>query len=350
MASTGHTKVVIPAAIEVNSASSWPSLLRPDGTHYAGEYRILDPIGHGNCTVVHIASHDLTRNLFAAKLIERRMIDCNRVLRDTLVSEIDALNCVRQLPHPQLTQLVDVIHTREKIVVVQRLGSGGDLFDYVARYGALPRNKMLRYLCQITYALLHLHQRCHMVHRDVKPENIVFIDDQQQDVMLVDLGFATFFNANSLEFRHSVCGTPSYMSPEAHDGPLTNQLMASDVWSLGVTLYVMATGVSLFVTGNALEIRRGISKIPEEVDEDIAELIRAMLCVDWRKRISLASVLSHRSMFPQPRSANNESPLSCSEVGNIIDDAKVLHSPISSASTTSCTSPSSTSDCFTGAD
>jgi len=291
---------VATADAPVRARAASLSLLRPDGTHFAGQYRILDRIGDGHQTVVHIARCERTHQTYAAKLVSRDALKRHHHLRTSTSREIEALRRMRDAPHPHLGRLHDVVHTKESLVLIQRLGAGGDLFEHVAANGALPRQHALRVFAQVVRALLHMHTRGASAHRDVKPENIVFLDQLAQDVMLVDLGFATVLDASAPHTQHAACGTPSYMSPEAYQGPLTCELPASDVWSLGVTLYVMVTGFSLFASGNEAldqhEIRHGIFTIPAAVDKDIAELIRAMLRLDWRKRITLDEVLKHRCL------------------------------------------------------
>jgi len=192
--------------------------------------------------------------------------------------------------HPNIVKLYDVFETKHTIILATELLPCGELFDYIPNHG-LSRYEALRLLAQMTSALLHCH-KFGIVHRDLKPENLLLDDDH--NVKIGDFGMARLMKDGNL--LKTSCGSPHYASPEViaedkYDGK------CSDVWSLGVVFFAMLSGKLPFFHNHIPTllnlVTRGVYEMPENLDPDLADLIKEMLQVDLSKRIKMEKILQH---------------------------------------------------------
>jgi serine/threonine protein kinase len=185
--------------------------------------------------------------------------------------------------------VVDADHS----FIVMELCSGGSLNKYkVKDPSQVDERKLSRVIYQVLSALQHCHRQG-IVHRDIKPDNILFGIDGK--IKLVDFGLATYFGEEDL--RESV-GTPSFTAPEVLNNQYSYQC---DIWSVGVLLFLLVSGYLPFSGENEgaifRKIKTGKLTFPEGVHGRISteciELIILMLKVDVSKRISIDEALKH---------------------------------------------------------
>ena len=218
--------------------------------------------------------------------------------------ELCAMQAIREFPHLHLCPLLDLVHTDHHLGIVQKMGTGGDLFDYVVSRKRVSRPTALHFLRQLAEATHHLHTVCHFVHRDLKLENVV-LDQDQRNVMVIDYGFALDLTLVTDDTPIQICGTRNYSSPEVILGALSlQQLPAGDVWSLGVMFFTMLTGTFPFsnATGNGIHqanLLAGKYRLPADLDKDLADLISQLLAVSVEQRITLPALLAH-PLLKQP--------------------------------------------------
>jgi serine/threonine protein kinase len=194
-----------------------------------------------------MGTHRLTSTRVAIKQIPKAM-------SASLTREI---HHHRQLHHPHVTQMYEVIATESSIWLVTELCCGGELFDYLAEKGRLAETEARVIFGQLCLAVAYLHENG-IVHRDLKLENVLL--DERCRVKLGDFGFTREFERGT--FMETFCGTTGYASPEMlqgkkYQGPgvcfrsvYADQMVHSptevDVWSLGVILYCLLTGTLPF--------------------------------------------------------------------------------------------------------
>ena len=187
-------------------ANSYQSLLTefssPD-LGQVGNYTLGRLIGKGSFGKVYLASHKLT-NGSRVVLKSAKKDDAN------LAREI---HHHRQLHHPNVTQMYEVIATESSVWIVTELCSGGELFDYLVEKGRMSEEETKFMFGQLCLAVAYLHGKG-IVHRDLKLENVLL--DERCRVKLGDFGFTREFERGTL--METFCGTTGYASPEMLQG------------------------------------------------------------------------------------------------------------------------------------
>lgn len=287
-----------------------------------GNYTMGRVIGEGTYGKVRLGTHRLTTTRVAVKQIPKG-------LSATLTREI---HHHRQLHHPHVTQLYEVIATENSIWLVTELCSGGELFDYLTEKGRLSEQETRRIFGQLCLAVNYLHEKG-IVHRDLKLENVLL--DERCRVKLGDFGFTREFDRGT--YLETYCGTTGYAAPEMLEGKkyLGPEV---DVWSLGVILYCLLTGGLPFDDDDESVMRKMVIKgefeDPEWLSNDIRDLIHNILQRDPIKRITIPQILAH-SWFTSPSSPGDATPHS---------RAVVVPQPIQAQPSATTSESSATSD------
>jgi serine/threonine protein kinase len=190
--------------------------------------------------------------------------------------------------HPNIVTVVEVIYEHTLIFVVMEYCSTGELFQYLIDHGRLREADCRRIFTAVIAAISHLHSRG-IVHRDLKPENILLTDHLVPKI--ADLGLCRLVAPDAL--MRTPCGSPQYVAPEVLAGKGYDG-RASDIWSLGVTLFVMATAsLPWRSTDNRalfLEIACGRYSIPGYLTGPLRALIQKMMCPNVAGRFTIEEV------------------------------------------------------------
>ena len=197
-------------------------------------YREPQRIGHGGMGDIYRATDDVLGRTVAAKVLAERYAEDQSVRRRFTR---EALAAARLSGEPNTVTIFDVGEWNERPFIVMEHLSGGSLDDGIAREGAQPVERVLRWLEQAAAALDHAHANG-VVHRDVKPANLLL--DGDGNVHMADFGIASAAGMDSLTATGTILGTAGYLSPEqARGGRATS---ASDLYSLGVVAFELLTG------------------------------------------------------------------------------------------------------------
>ncbi|HET7454739.1 MAG TPA: protein kinase [Solirubrobacterales bacterium] len=271
------------------------------GSEVAG-YRIEGLIARGGMGVVYRATHLGLERPAALKVIARELADREgfreRFLRESRLAA--------RLDHPSVVPIYDSREVDGELIVAMRLIKGGDLRALIDREGPLSPDRALELLAQVADALDAAHA-AGIVHRDVKPHNILVEGDR---AYLSDFGLAKAFDESGSAGATSVVGTAHYMSPEQWRGDSIGP--AADVYSLGCVLYEAITGIAPFARAEAdtepempqgveEAIRHAVAKDPADRFRSAGELIaaaRAGLGSEVRPTAVLSHDRSERSTVP----------------------------------------------------
>nr|XP_027784513.1 sperm motility kinase 3A-like [Marmota flaviventris] len=247
---------------------------------FTDHYQVLKDIGYGLFCQVKLARHLRTGAEVAVKVLPRSM------WKTLVLPEIRAM---KTLNHPNVIQLFQVIETCKQIYIVMEYGVRGTLFDLILP-GGMQENEAKRLFRQITCAVCYCH-KMHILHGDLKPENIVL--DAKGNIRIIDFGLSTMFKPG--QKLTQFWGTLEYHAPElvrkeVHEGPPV------DSWSLGVILYFMLTGHRPFKASSKKRLRKKILhpkvKFPQHVSAEAQRLLKKILIVDPRARLSVEEILA----------------------------------------------------------
>ncbi len=203
------------------------------GTTLSGRYRLEARIGAGGMSTVYRALDETLQRPVAIKLMNREVASASEEL-ERFRREARA---VAQLSHPHIVGVIDASEDEGRPYIVFEYVEGETLKDRIRRQGRLPVAEAVAYAIEIARALGAAHAR-HIVHRDVKPQNVLI--DEEGSAKVTDFGIARTLDEEGLTADGRVLGTTDYVSPEQALGHHVNG--QSDLYSLGVVLYEMLTG------------------------------------------------------------------------------------------------------------
>ncbi|EYC02321.1 hypothetical protein Y032_0100g3231 [Ancylostoma ceylanicum] len=219
----------------------------PEERSFYAVYESKEVLGRGLASTVRKCVEKSTGQSFAVKIVDvstekQSEHEANRLKAET-ISEVEIL---RQLSdHPSIITIHDFYSTPSFLFAVFEMAPKGELFDQLNSTVTVSEKKARRLMRQLFDGVAYMHSR-DIVHRDLKLENILCIDDER--IVISDFGFATRLKKN--ETLRELCGTPGYLSPEIlrcqmyEDAPGYSH--AVDEWALGVIMYTLLAGYAPF--------------------------------------------------------------------------------------------------------
>jgi serine/threonine-protein kinase ULK/ATG1 len=226
-----------------------------------GDYWIDRKIGSGTYAKVYKCTHKATNDVYAMKVIDKKKIS-GKNLQANLELEISIMARFR---HNNLVRLHHTMRGPKNIFLVMEYCGGGDLASAISKHAPLPENVVEPLMAQLACGLEFLWSK-NLVHRDIKPQNILMTGGLDSTLKLADFGFARYLGAAHL--AETACGSPLYMAPEVlrRDG-YNNK---ADLWSVGCVLFEMLTKLTPFTAYNEVELLRNveankIAKVPKGV-------------------------------------------------------------------------------------
>ncbi|KAI9751412.1 MAG: hypothetical protein M1835_001219, partial [Candelina submexicana] len=294
-----------------------------------GEYILGQTLGEGEFGKVKMGWKKEGGVQVAIKLIRRETLGSNPSRLPKIYREISIL---RELSHPNIVRLHEMVETDRHIGIILEYASGGELFDYILNHRYLKDNAARRLFAQLVSGVGYLHKKG-IVHRDLKLENLLL--DRNRNIIITDFGFANTFdpvdelgdeieyNLSNKDFVRKMdlervrqsgfrrgdlmqtsCGSPCYAAPElvVSDSLYTGRKV--DVWSCGVILYAMLAGYLPFDDDPANPEGDNINLLykyivstpltfPEYVSPHARDMLRRILVPDPRKRADLFEVARH---------------------------------------------------------
>lgn len=206
------------------------------GGQKLGQYELRERLGRGGMADVYKAFQPGMERFVAIKVMLGHLAtDAEFVERFRREAR-----AVGQLRHPNIVSVFDFGIERDIYYMVMEFIRGENLKAYISRHPqGVPLDDALRIAGQIADALDYAH-KAGMIHRDVKPANIMFVDDTHQQAILTDFGIAHLLSQPGLTASGAMVGTPAYLSPEIASGRSADE--RADIYGLGIILYEMLTG------------------------------------------------------------------------------------------------------------
>ncbi len=215
------------------------------GTMLSGRYEVLKRVGSGGMADVYMAKdHKLNRNV-AVKVLKSEYVEDEKFLRKF---ETEA-QAVARLSHPNIVNIYDVGIEDGINYIVMELAEGITLKEYIRKKGYLTPKETVEISTQIASAISHAHKN-HIIHRDIKPQNILVSDTGI--IKVTDFGIAKATSSNTVTSTATAMGSVHYISPEQAKGRFCDE--KSDIYSLGITMYEMVTGHVPFDHENGVTI------------------------------------------------------------------------------------------------
>ena len=191
-----------------------------------GKYKILSPLGSGGFGTVYLAEDTWIDKKEAIKVPHRQNVDFGDLLREPRL--------LATLSHPNIVSILTAEKQDAIFFIVMEYVPGETLETMITREGPLDLPRVFDYTCQICNALDHAHQQG-VIHRDLRPGNVLVTEGGL--VKVADFGTSRFIEIAA--HGTTVIGSPPYMAPEQFHG---KTVFASDIYSLGVSMYQMLTG------------------------------------------------------------------------------------------------------------
>ena len=210
------------------------------GSLLDGKYKILNKIGQGGMSIVYLVMNEKANKQWAIKEMRKEKNKNCEVMRQSLITET---NLLKELKHPYLPSIADIIENEDTIIIVMDYVEGRALSDILSEKGTIDEASVVEYAIQLCDVLDYLHsQNPPIIYRDLKPSNIILKPDGK--ITLIDFGTARRYNYDSIS--DTTClGTIGYAAPEQFAGENLRQTDArTDIYNLGATMYHLLTGVN----------------------------------------------------------------------------------------------------------
>ena len=234
------------------------------GKRLDGRYEIHEIIGVGGMAVVYKAYDNIDQRVVAVKILKDEFL-ANEEFRRRFQNESKA---IAVLSHPNIVKVLDVSFGDRLQYIVMEYVEGITLKEYIQQQKKIKIREALYFIMQILRALQHAHDKG-IVHRDIKPQNILLISNGT--IKVTDFGIAMFSRGETKSMTEDAIGSVHYISPEQAKGSVTDA--KSDIYSIGVVLYEMLTGCLPFQSENAVSVAlmqlQKEPKRPREINPDI---------------------------------------------------------------------------------
>jgi len=275
----------IDALVHFNFLTDYQSTRALSGDFFGtvfGPYRVLDRLGSGTVGVVFLGEHTFLKRPVAIKVMAGDESEVDPIVLERFVQEAQALAA---LNHPHVVAALDAglltSGTESQWYLVMEPVTGGDLEQYVYNNGPQPSAQVALWAWQAALGL-HAAHEAGLIHRDVKPSNLLLTESLQ--VKVSDFGLVRRYDTN-LTPQKSVLGSLEFLAPEQLNDP-TTATPAADVYSLGITLFWTLTGklpypeglgtrefVEAILNGRPFRIRQFDPNLPDEFEQLIDRML-----------------------------------------------------------------------------
>ncbi|CAA3028828.1 Hypothetical predicted protein [Olea europaea subsp. europaea] len=257
------------------------------------KYKLGRELGKGQFGVTYLCTESATGHTYACKSILKRKL-VNKNDKEDMKREVHIMQHLSG--QPNIVEFKGAYEDKQSVHVLMELCAGGELFDRIIAHGHYSERAAAGLCRQIVNVVQHCHFMG-VVHRDLKPENFLLASkDEKAMLKAIDFGLSVFIEEGKV--YHDVVGSAYYVAPEVLRRSYGKEI---DIWSAGVILYILLSGVPPFWA----ETEKGIfdAILKEEIDfesqpwpsisNNAKDLVRRMLMKDPKKRITSVQVLEH---------------------------------------------------------
>lgn len=247
------------------------------GMVFADRYQVIDHLGAGGMGAVYLAREidPQAENNVAIKVLAPHLVNNKKLI----MRFMEEIRIAGQLDHPHIVPIYREGQAGDTLFYVMKFVSGQTLKHRIAETGSLDASSVVRLMLQACRAVDYLHGKG-MIHRDIKPVNLMVGDDDH--VTLMDFGISKMLGGESLTESGEVLGTAPYIAPEQWSGKRDPR---SDVYSLGIVMYEALTGHVPFqydtlpelMMAHLREQPRSLREINPNVPEDLAQIVHRCL-------------------------------------------------------------------------
>ncbi|KAG5918448.1 hypothetical protein E4U42_006846 [Claviceps africana] len=308
---TAQTAEVDKRMSQASYASTSSSRSKKNYKTHIGPWQLGRTLGKGSSARVRLCRHNLTNQLAAVKIVNRRMAylvqdssmaalskwdsslpdETNGEMRVPMAIEREVA-ILKLIEHPNIMKLYDIWENRSEIYLILEYIDQGDLFTFINSRGRLPEELAIFFFRQMMSAISYCHS-FNVCHRDLKPENILITADLQ--IKIADFGMAALHQTATHQLA-TACGSPHYAAPEL----LKNKQYRgdrADTWSMGVILYAMLSATLPFDDPDLRlmmdKTKKGQYVMPRGLSPEAEDLIRRMLQVNPDRRITIRDIWRH---------------------------------------------------------
>ena len=287
-----------------------------------GKYKIRSPLGSGGFGTVYLAEDTWIDKKVAIKVPHRQNVDFGDLLREPRL--------LASLNHPNIVSILTAERQENIFFIVMEYVPGDTLETVISRSGKLDLTRALDYTCQICNALDHAHQQG-VIHRDLRPGNVLVTEGGLLKV--ADFGTSRFIEIAA--HGTTVIGSPPYMAPEQFHG---KAVFASDLYSLGVTMYQMLTGVLPYATPAPADIEKLMtgelvspprsrnSKIPVKINDIVMKAVAPDVAARYQHASDLLNdLLTARGGRQTPRTIARKTPVPAPVAVSSSEDVQDIH-------------------------
>ncbi|XP_027331031.1 calcium-dependent protein kinase 17-like isoform X1 [Abrus precatorius] len=258
-----------------------------------GTYSLGKELGRGQFGVTHLCTHKTTGRQYACKTIAKRKLVNKEDIED-VKREVQIMHHLSG--QPNIVELVGVYEDKQSVHLVMELCAGGELFDRIIAKGHYTERaaaSLLRTIVQI----VHTFHSMGVIHRDLKPENFLLLNkDENAPLKATDFGLSVFYKQG--EVFKDLVGSAYYIAPEVLKRRYGPEV---DIWSIGVMLYILLSGVPPFWAESENGIFKAILRGHVDFTSDpwpsispaAKDLVRKMLNSDPKQRLTAYQVLNH---------------------------------------------------------
>ena len=249
------------------------------------DYKMEETIGQGTYGKVKLATHIQTNEKVAIKIINKKRL-INNGDNERILNEIKIMS---KLNHPNILKAFEVFEDEINYYIVMERPIKGDLFNYICSKGRLSMEESSFIYYQIVNAVDYLHKN-KIVHRDMKPENIMLTKDMI--VKIGDFGLSKYFKSTEVKLQTN-CGSPCYSAPEVLRGNRYKPIPV-DIWGVGIILYCMICVELPFEDEKEDILIRKVTlcnyTCPIFVSQIFKSLFRRILCSNPNERLTIDQI------------------------------------------------------------